>query len=87
MTPDQLKEAEQWAALPYTADQLATILGIKPAVLRIALDDPEDPLGNAIMRGRLIAKGDLYKKIITLSNQGSGPAQAMLRELFEKAEL
>lgn len=87
MTEEELHELEKWAELPYSLEDLAIIARVDVAALRVALDDPDSPIGNAIKRGRLIGQGHLYKKLSTLSNQGSGPAQALLRTLFERNPL
>ncbi|HRH68796.1 MAG TPA: hypothetical protein PLB89_04745 [Flavobacteriales bacterium] len=87
MTTEELAEAEEWASMPFDTEELALILGLRPEQLRLALDDPDNALGNAVKRGRLLAKAELFKKIKTLSNQGSGPAQLMLKNLLARVEL
>lgn len=73
--------------MPFSLEALSEILRIPEARLRLSMDDESDPLGIAIKRGRKLGEAELFKKIINLSKQGSGPAQTMLRELYQRNQL
>jgi hypothetical protein len=85
-TESELREIEEWAALPYSNEELASIISIPYPQLLLELDDRDSPIGMAIKRGRLLAKGELFKKVRTLSNQGSGPAQQMWKQLIRNIQ-
>lgn len=86
MTTEQLTAIEEWAMLPYQTDELAVLYEMPVARLRLAILDPDNPIGQAVNRGRLKAKAELYRKIKVLSDQGSGPAQNMQRQLLDNIE-
>lgn len=84
--PELLAEAERWGELPFQVDELAILLDIPAAELRVALSDPDDQLCRAIRRGQLRAKGEFYEAVQKLSNNGSGPAQSLLGKLMGRID-
>jgi hypothetical protein len=84
MSDDLLKEAQEWAELFFTNDELAMLLEVPAAEIRLALDDSSSPLGSAIMRGRLLSEAELRKSIILLAKRGSSPAQATALQLLQR---
>jgi hypothetical protein len=81
-TPETLREVESWAELPLTLAEIAKLMEIEEAALAIAMDQPDTPLGAALIRGRLRTKAELYKSILKHAKQGSTPAQAMALQLL-----
>ncbi len=59
----------------------ALILGIEEPIFLEAMQDVENPITRAYNRGKLIAEVEFDKKVIQLSNQGSGPAQSLLYKM------
>lgn len=86
MTKEELAQIEEWAELPFTNDELAVIIEVSPAEIRVALHDDSSPIGNAIKRGRLKTRAEFYKQLIKLSNQGSGPAQTLLHQYLQRTD-
>lgn len=82
-----LTQAEEWAQLPLNVEELALALNMTPAAVRLALGDPESQLGLALRRGRVKGRAQLLEKVIQLAQQGSGPAQSLLNELFARNEI
>lgn len=85
-SPELLAEAERWGELPFQVEELAILLDFPVAELRLALSDPDDDLSRAIRRGQLRAKGEFYEAVQKLSNNGSGPAQALLSKLMGRID-
>lgn len=75
---EKLSQIEEFAKLPqYTPLMIATAVSIDGDTFLDALEEPTHPIYLAYQKGILISKGELDKKIIQLSNQGSGPAQSL----------
>lgn len=84
MTDELLKDAQEWAELFFTNEELAVMLDIPVADLRVALEDINSPLGQAITRGRLLSEAELRRAIISLAKRGSSPAQAVALDLVRR---
>jgi hypothetical protein len=85
-TKEYLDKAEEMARLPFTVDELAILFEMSAAEVRLAMDDPEDKLGQRIHRGRLLTKSEHYEAVIKLSNNGSGPAQTLLAGYLKRVD-
>ncbi len=75
-----LSEIERLAGLMFSADEVATILGIEEA-------DRGDDFALAMLRGRLQAEALVRDSIITLAKAGSAPAQALAKQLIDQARV
>lgn len=82
-----LLEAESFAKLPFGVPDLAVVLRKSEAAIRVAIDNPEDLLGQAIRRGWLHAKAEKMRIINTLAAQGSTPAMHMALDFMRHLEL
>ena len=77
-TEEILNEVTEFAKLPqFTVGMIARAVGIPEADFKSALEDKDDPLCIAYDKGQLLSKAELDKKVIQLSNQGSGPAHSL----------
>lgn len=79
-------QALEWAQLPVTNTELAILLEVSEAEIRVAMDDSIDPLGRAIRKGRMLARAEFLESVRTLAIQGSGPAQNLYNQLLRSAE-
>lgn len=82
-TKDMLARAKDFAQLLLTDSDLADILGLSLAQVRVALSTPSDELGVAIRSGRAITKAGLHKSLIDLAMRGSSPAQTAVAALLK----
>lgn len=78
MTPEHLKLLEESAALLYTDEELAIILGVTEAEFRVLMDDKEGDVYRTVARGRLLTDAQHRQAVIELGQRGSSPAQAMV---------
>jgi len=84
---DILEELTELAKLPsLTPSMIARILGINEADFFEALEDKAHPLSIAYDKGQLMSIAEFDKKVIQLSNQGSGPAQTLLKNIKKDTE-
>jgi hypothetical protein len=81
-----LEDAEKWAGLFFGVEALADLLRISADEIRIAIDDPESLLGQAIRDGRRLSEAELRNSILTLAKQGSGPAQSEAMRLLKSMD-
>jgi hypothetical protein len=65
---------------------IARVMGIEEAVFLEALEQKEHPLTIAYDKGQLLALTEFDKKVIQLSNQGSGPAQSLQKNIRKETE-
>lgn len=87
LTKEQLTEIETLAALPgLTNDEIAIICDIDPKIFQNLIQNPQSELFKAYHKGKLLSKAQLAKKIKTLSDQGSGPAQVLQEKLNRLTE-
>lgn len=82
-TTEIIEEVKELAQIPeYTPGDIAKIVGVQVEDL---LSEPQ--LREAYDYGRLKMRGDFGKKVVTLSNQGSGPAQTLLKKMMIDQEI
>lgn len=82
-----LDDIEELAKLPsFTPLKIAKALGIEYAVFMEQLEDDESPIAQAYNKGQLLSNAEFDKKVIQLSNQGSGPAQTLQRNMKKESE-
>jgi hypothetical protein len=86
MTPEFLEEVQHKAGLLFPLPKLSIILEIPEPELRVAMDDPSNPLGQAIHKGRLLREAEIREAVIRLALQGSGPAQAEALRLIKSMD-
>jgi hypothetical protein len=84
--PELLKDAEVWAELFFSAEELADLLGLSVDEVRVAISEPDSELGAVIRKGRLLSQAELRRSILKLAKQGSGPAQAEALRLLKSME-
>jgi hypothetical protein len=75
LSEEDLKEIEEMAGLFFTEEEVEEITGTRR-------DSKEWKL--AFRRGSLKAEAALRKSIISLANDGSGPAQSMAMKMLEQ---
>ena len=81
---DTLKDAADFAGMLYTDEQLADVLHLDIAVVRIAISDLNNPLGNVIRNARLKTIAEINRAQIDLALRGSSTAQDAVRSLIRK---
>lgn len=87
MSDEQLiADARKWAELFFGVEALAELLRIDANKLRVEIDDPVSPLGQAIRDGRRLSEAELRQSILNLAKQGSGPAQAEALRLLKSMD-
>jgi hypothetical protein len=79
---DLIQDIEEWGKLLFTLEETADAVGISYDELLA-----NDEYIKAYKRGRMIAIGTHKKKIVTLANQGSGPAQTLLEKIRKEEEI
>jgi len=66
---------------------IADILGLKRDLFFAELKNPDSDVSQAYNKGKLLNKAELGKIIKRLSDQGSGPAQALMERMLRKIEV
>ena len=82
-----ISDIEAYASLMFTKEEIAVILEVDPAELKVILRDSESPAFKAFQRGRLKREADVRKGIFDLAQNGSSPAQAFAMKIIENAKL
>lgn len=86
MNEEELKEAEYFASLLLTDDELDDVLQLPSSTVQRAVHNNESELGKAIRKGRLLTKCELHESILTTARRHSTPAQQMAAELLRKID-
>lgn len=86
LTPEQLKEVEDYAGCLFTPGEIAIIMGFDVESCQGLLIENKE-FKNAYQRGKLISEAAIRKSIIELAQKGSGPAQVLAMQLFDKLRL
>ena len=81
-----IEDARKWAELLFGVEAIAELLHMDVSELRVAIDDPNSPLGDAIRKGRRLSEAELRSSILQLAKQGSGPAQAEAMRLLKSMD-
>ncbi len=81
---ETLKNAGDFAELLLTNQQLAQVLAIPLAQLRVALLTDTCPLGHAVRTARLKTTAALNRAQIDLAIRGSATAQSAVEDLIRK---
>lgn len=84
MTDQTLADAEKFAKLLFTDDQLAVLLQMPVQEFRVHMADRSGPLHEAVMRGRLITESEVRAAVINAAKRGSSPAQAMALQYLNR---
>lgn len=84
MTEEELKEAEYFASLLLTDEELDDVLELASGTVARAVHNKESELGRAIRKGRLQTKCELHESILTTARRHSTPAQQMAADLLQK---
>lgn len=88
LTDEQLKELQELAELPgITSQEIAVILQVNVDEFDVELLNVESVIHKAYNTGKLKSKATFSKKVMQLSNQGSGPAQTLVAKLMRDAEI
>lgn len=86
MNDQLLIDAEKFAKLLFTDDQLATLLEMPTQEFRVHMSQPHHPLRLAVLRGRLTTEAEVRTAIITAAKRGSSPAQAMAVQYINRVQ-
>lgn len=88
LTDEQLKELQELAELPgITPQEIAVILQVNVDAFVLELLKTDCHIHKAYNTGKLKSKATFSKKVMQLSNQGSGPAQTLVAKLMKDAEI
>ena len=82
-----ISDIETYASLMFTKEEIAVILEVDPAELKVLLQERESPAFKAFQRGRLKREAEVRKGIFDLAHNGSSPAQAFAMKIIENAKL
>lgn len=84
ITPSVLEEIEKLAGLFLSPKAIAIIIQMDYDDFVDALDDESTEIHKRYYKGSYEAEATLRQSIIKLANQGSSPAQEMVRKYVEK---
>ena len=82
-----ITEVETYASLMFTKEEIAVILEVDPAELKVLFQERESPAFKAFQRGRLKREAEVRKGIFDLAQNGSSPAQAFAMKIIENAKM
>ena len=68
---DDLENIRHWAELKYSLSQIATMLMVDVADLRLALQDPKSDVAMAYNAGKLQSSIKRREKLLEMANSGS----------------
>lgn len=71
MTQEDLENIKHWAELRYTLSQIATMLMVDVAELRLALQNPKSDIALAYNAGKLQSTIKRREKLLDMANRGS----------------
>ena len=80
MTPEQLQQIEDMAALQFTVEEVAIIVDVTPAAIA------DGTAAQAYLRGRLRAQAEVRRSILDMAKEGSSPAHKQFMALAESSE-
>lgn len=83
-TEEELKEVEEMAALFFSPESIAKVIGISDQDILNCLAIPEHQITIAFARGSLRTEVELRKSILKLAKQGSSPAQTLSMKLRDE---
>jgi hypothetical protein len=86
MNEEELKEAEYFASLLLTDEELNDVLELPAMTVQRALSSRDNELGKAIRKGRMLTKCELHESILTTARRHSTPAQQMAADLLRKID-
>lgn len=86
MTDQDIIDAEKFAKLLFTDEQLATLLNMTPQEFRVHMSIPDGIMRKAVLRGRLTTEAELRTAIINAAKRGSSPAQAMAVQYLNRVQ-
>lgn len=87
MSEELIKEAEYFASLLLTDEELDDVLDQKRGTVATVVADHSNEMGRAIRKGRLRTKCELHESILTTARRHSTPAQQMAADLMKKLDL
>ena len=82
-----ITEVETYASLMFTKQEIAVILEVDPAELKVLLQDQDTRVFKAFQRGRLKREAEVRKGIFDLAQNGSSPAHAFAMKIIENAKM
>lgn len=71
MNQEDLENIKHWAELRYTLSQIATMLMVDVAELRLAIQDPNSDIALAYNAGKLQSSIKRREKLLEMANTGS----------------
>ena len=71
MNQEDLENIKHWAELRYTLSQIATMLMVDVAELRLAIQDPKSDIALAYNAGKLQSSIKRREKLLEMANSGS----------------
>lgn len=71
MNQEDLENIRHWAELRYTLSQIATMLMVDVAELRLAIQDPKSDIALAYNAGKLQSSIKRREKLLEMANNGS----------------
>ena len=86
LTSEQLASLEELAGLFMIPEEMAVALDVDGEDLREMLEDPLHPAAKAYTRGKIQAKIEIRRKVLTLAKMGSPPAQTLAHEYLTQLE-
>jgi hypothetical protein len=86
LTSQQLQQVEELASYFFSPEEVAIVLDVNSDELAIELFDQHSAVYKAYQRGKLKSKLELRKSILTLSKQGSWPAQTLAMRILDDLE-
>jgi hypothetical protein len=83
----QLKEVQEYAALLFSPQKIARIMGFDEKAFAADLADESTEVSKSYDKGRLITEAELRTSILRLAKQGSSPAQTLAIKLRDELQL
>lgn len=86
-TEEDLQEIEEMAALLFSPEDIAQVIGIPQNEIVECLINPEHPVSMAFSKGSLQTEVELRRSILKLAKQGSSPAQTLSIKLRDELKM
>lgn len=83
----QLKEVQEYAALLFSPQKIARIMGFDEKTFAADLADESTEVSKCYDKGRLMTEAELRTSILRLAKQGSSPAQTLAIKLRDELQL
>lgn len=87
LTPEQLQQVEDFASLFYSLRDIAIILEVDEAELKLQYQDKTSQVYKRYHKGFLISDCEIRKSEISLAKRGSTPAQESVKKYVNEARI